>query len=54
LTTVFVPKRNEPDLDDVPADVLETITIVPTTDVSELVALAIEPISSADDTRVAA
>ena len=42
------------DLDDVPADVLETITIVPTTDVSELVALAIEPISSADDTRVAA
>jgi ATP-dependent Lon protease len=54
LTTVFVPKRNEPDLDDVPADVLETITIVPTTDVAELVALAIEPVSSANDTRVAA
>jgi ATP-dependent Lon protease len=54
LTTVFVPKRNEPDLDDVPVDVLETITIVPTTDVAELVALAIEPVSSADDTMVAA
>jgi ATP-dependent Lon protease len=54
LTTVFVPKRNEPDLDDVPADVLETITIVPTTDVAELVALAIEPVSSANDTLVAA
>ena len=54
LTTVFVPKRNEPDLDDVPADVLETITIVTTTDVAELVALAIEPVSSADDSLVAA
>jgi ATP-dependent Lon protease len=54
LTTVFVPKRNEPDLDDVPADVLETITIVPTTDVAELVALAIEPVSAGGDTLVAA
>jgi ATP-dependent Lon protease len=54
LTTVFVPKRNEPDLDDVPADVLETISIVPTTDVAELVALAIEPVSSANNTAVAA
>jgi ATP-dependent Lon protease len=54
LTTVFVPKRNEPDLDDVPADVLETITVVPTTDVAQLVAQAIEPVSPANDTRVAA
>ena len=54
VTTVFVPKRNEPDLDEVPADVLETITVVPTTDVAELVAQAIEPVSSANDTRVAA
>ncbi len=54
LTTVFVPKRNEPDLDDVPADVLETITVIPTTDVAELVAQAIEPVSPASDTRVAA
>jgi ATP-dependent Lon protease len=54
LTTVFVPKRNEPDLDDVPADVLETITVIPTTDVAELVAQAIEPIPAGNDTRVAA
>jgi ATP-dependent Lon protease len=54
LTTVFVPKRNEPDLDDVPADVLETITVIPTTDVAELVAQAIEPVSAGNDTRVAA
>ena len=54
LTTVFVPKRNEPDLDDVPADVLETITIIPTTDVAELVGPAIEPVSAGSDTMVAA
>jgi ATP-dependent Lon protease len=54
LTTVFVPKRNEPDLDDVPADVLETITVIPTTDVAELVAQAIAPTSAGSDTRVAA
>ena len=43
LTTVFLPKRNEPDLDDVPAEVLEAIEVVLTTDVAELVAAAIEP-----------
>jgi ATP-dependent Lon protease len=46
LTTVFVPKRNEPDLDDVPADVLETIDVRLSTDVAELVAQAIEPVST--------
>ena len=54
LTTVFVPKRNEPDLDDVPADVLETITVIPTTDVAELVAQAIDPVSAGSDALVAA
>jgi ATP-dependent Lon protease len=54
LTTVFVPKRNEPDLDDVPEDVLETITVIPTTDVAELVAQAIDPVSARNDTVVAA
>jgi ATP-dependent Lon protease len=43
LTTVFLPKRNEPDLDEVPADVLEAIEVVLTTDVADLVARAIEP-----------
>jgi ATP-dependent Lon protease len=54
LTTVFLPKRNEPDLDDVPEDVLETITIIPSNDVAELVVQAIEPVSSANGTRAAA
>ena len=43
LTTVFLPKRNEPDLDEVPADVLEAIEVVLTTDVADLVLRAIEP-----------
>jgi ATP-dependent Lon protease len=43
LTTVFLPKRNEPDLDEVPADVLESIDVRLTADVAELVAQAIEP-----------
>jgi ATP-dependent Lon protease len=54
LTTVFLPKRNEPDLDDVSEDVLETITVILTTDVAELVVQAIEPVSPANDTRAAA
>ena len=49
LTTVFLPKRNEPDLDDVPADVLADIEVVLTTDVADLVALAIEPAVQAAD-----
>jgi ATP-dependent Lon protease len=59
LTTVFAPKRNEPDLDDVPADVLEAIEVVLSTDVAELVKAAIEPAAAAetavpDQTAVAA
>jgi ATP-dependent Lon protease len=54
LTTVFVPKRNEPDLDDVPADVLETINVILTTDVAELVAQAIEPAAADTSSRAAA
>ena len=55
LTDVILPERNGPDLDDVPADVLETITIIPTIDVAELVGLAMEDLVSAgSDTMVAA
>jgi ATP-dependent Lon protease len=54
LTTVFVPKRNEPDLDDVPADVLEAINVILTTDVAELVAQAIEHAAADKTTRAAA
>jgi len=37
LTEVFVPLRNQPDLDDVPADVLETVTVHPVSDVLDVV-----------------
>ncbi|WAC94019.1 endopeptidase La [Mycobacterium sp. Aquia_213] len=43
LSTVFIPQRNEPDLDDVPAEVLEALTVKPMTDVAEIVAQALEP-----------
>jgi ATP-dependent Lon protease len=49
LTTVFLPKRNEPDLDDVPADVLAAIDVRLTADVADLVAAAIEPAHRAAD-----
>ncbi len=54
LTTVFLPKRNEPDLDDVPADVLSAIDVRLSTDVAELVRQAIEPGSMAGETTLAA
>jgi ATP-dependent Lon protease len=43
VTTVFIPKRNEPDLDDVPAEVLAALTVHPVSDVAEILALALEP-----------
>ncbi|HEU5156578.1 MAG TPA: endopeptidase La [Streptosporangiaceae bacterium] len=43
ITTVLVPKRNEPDLDDVPADVLAQLTVHAVNDVREVLDLALEP-----------
>ncbi|MBM7365494.1 endopeptidase La [Gordonia hydrophobica] len=43
LTTVFIPQRNEPDLDDVPAEVLAALDVKPMTDVAQIVAQALEP-----------
>ncbi|HEY2501937.1 MAG TPA: endopeptidase La [Mycobacterium sp.] len=43
LSTVFIPSRNEPDLDDVPAEVLGALTVKPMTDVAEIVTQALEP-----------
>ncbi|GAA1398495.1 endopeptidase La [Kitasatospora putterlickiae] len=43
ITTVIIPKRNEPDLDDVPAEVLERLTVHPVADVREVLELALEP-----------
>jgi ATP-dependent Lon protease len=45
LSTVFIPSRNEPDLDDVPAEVLDALDVKPMTDVAEIVAQALEPVA---------
>ncbi|WP_233608243.1 endopeptidase La [Nocardia stercoris] len=45
LKTVFIPARNEPDLDDVPAEVLEALDVRPIADVAEILAYAIEPVA---------
>jgi ATP-dependent Lon protease len=47
LTEVFVPLRNEPDLDDVPADVLETLTVHVVGDVLDVVRGALAPAAEA-------
>ncbi|MBV9351948.1 MAG: endopeptidase La [Mycobacterium sp.] len=43
LSTVFIPQRNEPDLDDVPAEVLDALDVKPMTDVAQIVVQALEP-----------
>jgi len=50
LSTVFIPQRNEPDLDDVPAEVLEALDVRPMTDVADIVAQALEPLPEAVST----
>ncbi|HKI39760.1 MAG TPA: S16 family serine protease, partial [Mycobacterium sp.] len=45
LSTVFIPQRNEPDLDDVPAEVLDALDVRPMLDVAEIVAQALEPLA---------
>jgi ATP-dependent Lon protease len=51
LSTVFIPQRNEADLDDVPAEVLESLDVKPMTDVKDIVDQALEP---AEDTAIVA
>ncbi|WP_086683860.1 endopeptidase La [Streptomyces pseudogriseolus] len=43
VTTVIIPKRNEPDLDDVPAEVLEKLDVHAVTDVRQVLELALSP-----------
>ncbi|MGO9156273.1 endopeptidase La [Mycobacterium sp.] len=54
LSTVFIPSRNEPDLDDVPAQVLDALTVKPMTDVAEIVAEALAPSEGTAAATVAA
>ncbi len=43
LTEVFIPARNEPDLDDVPAEIREALTVRPVGRVTDILELALEP-----------
>ncbi|WP_215448980.1 endopeptidase La [Streptomyces sp. ATCC 21386] len=43
VTTVVIPKRNEADLDDVPAEVLEKLDVHAVTDVRQVLELALAP-----------
>jgi ATP-dependent Lon protease len=43
LTEVILPGRNEPDLDDLPADVREHMHFYPVKSIDEVLALALEP-----------
>jgi ATP-dependent Lon protease len=53
LKTVFVPARNAPDLDDVPADVLSDLDVRPVADVADILAFVLEPAAEADAPQAA-
>ncbi|MFI6530416.1 endopeptidase La [Streptomyces uncialis] len=46
VTTVVIPKRNEADLDDVPAEILAKLDVHPVTDVRQVLELALAPATS--------
>src|SRR5579864_9412008 len=54
ITTVLIPQRNEPDLDDVPAEVLEKLDVHTLGDVRDVLALALEPAQAPQAAGVAA
>ncbi|MFI6078415.1 endopeptidase La [Actinoplanes sp. NPDC051343] len=45
LTEIFLPQRSEPDLDEVPADVLKALTVHIVSDVREILSTALEPVA---------
>jgi ATP-dependent Lon protease len=47
ISTVLLPRRNEPDLDDVPESVREELTVHLVADVREVLELALEPAATA-------
>jgi ATP-dependent Lon protease len=46
VTTVIIPKRNEPDLDDVPEEVLAGLDVRPLSDIRQVLELALTPAES--------
>lgn len=53
LTEVYLPQRNAPDLDDVPAEVLDAVTVHLVSDVREILGTAIEPAAAEAATTAA-
>jgi len=49
ISTVLIPQRNEPDLDDVPAEVLAKLDVHPVSDVREVLALALAPVPASSE-----
>jgi ATP-dependent Lon protease len=47
ITDVVLPKRNEPDLEDVPSAVLDELNVHLATDVREVLAVALAPVATA-------
>ncbi|MFB7739672.1 endopeptidase La [Streptomyces sp. NPDC056112] len=54
VTTVVIPKRNEPDLDDVPAEVLDKLDVHAVTDVRQVLELALTPATNGASTEIPA
>jgi len=54
LTEVIIPARNEPDLDDLPAEVREALTVHTLADVADVLALALRPAEAASPALAAA
>ncbi len=54
ITTVVIPQRNEADLDDVPAEVLEKLDVRPVTDVRQVLEIALAPASAPAEERIPA
>ncbi|MGX4689858.1 endopeptidase La [Streptomyces sp. JNUCC 63] len=52
VTTVIIPKRNEPDLDDVPAEVLDKLDVHAVTDVRQVLELALAPAANGAEPEV--
>jgi ATP-dependent Lon protease len=54
LTEVIIPARNEPDLDDLPAEVRDALTVHTLADVADVLELALRPAEAAAPALVAA
>ncbi len=51
---MVIPQRNEADLDDVPAEVLDTLEVHPVTDVRQVLEIALAPASAPAERRIPA